>query len=205
MPNKGPRRNYQLELDRIIKDLDPGDPGSVLLHCCCGPCASYCLKYLTEWFPVTVLFYNPNIYPEAEYLHRKSELMRLIGESTFSHPVSWMDCDYDHSGFLNACSALAGEPEGGRRCLECFSLRLGFTAKTAAEHGFRWFCSTLTVSPHKDAEAVNSTGEKMAEKYGSKWLPSDFKKRDGYLLSIKYSKEHNLYRQNYCGCEFSLR
>ena len=192
------KTNYQLETDRIIEALGETKP-RLLLHSCCGPCSSYVLEYLTQYFAVTLLYYNPNIQPEAEYekrLHYQREVLKHI-------PTEIMECAYDGAAFTAAARGLEAEPEGGARCTRCFALRLEETARRAARHGFDWYCTTLTVSPHKDQERINRLGAKLGEKYGVKWLPSDFKKRDGYLRSIRLAEEYGLYRQDWCGCAFS--
>lgn len=192
------KRNYQLETDSAIAALGNTKP-ALLLHSCCGPCSSYVLEYLTRYFDVTILFYGPNIQPETEYakrLYYQREVLKRI-------PAKIMECDYDGGAFTAAARGLENEPEGGERCTACFRLRLEETAKRAAGGGFDWYCTTLTVSPHKDAERVNRLGAEAGEKYGVKWLPSDFKKRNGYLRSIRLAEEYGLYRQDWCGCEYS--
>ena len=173
-----------------------------MLHSCCGPCSSRCIETLKKYFSVTVLFYNPNITDAAEYEKRKSEQIRLINQAFPG--VLFLDCDYDHSLFLAAAKGLEGEREGGARCAECFKLRLTATAKAAKAGGFDMFATTLTVSPHKNAPLINAIGSEAGALEGVEFLPSDFKKKNGYLHSIALSREFSLYRQNYCGCEFSL-
>lgn len=198
------KQNYQKLLDKEIEGLGETTP-SLLLHCCCAPCSSYVLEYLADYFSITVFFYNPNLFPRDEYYKRKEELIRFIGEMPFKNPVRYLDCDYRHEEFLELCGGFADDPEGGRRCALCFRQRLSATAKAAADGGFDCFTTTLTISPLKNAEVLNSIGQKCADEYGSRWLPSDFKKKGGYQRSIVLSKEHGLYRQDYCGCEFSIR
>ena len=171
-----------------------------MLHSCCGPCSSRCLEVLKEYFSVTVLYYNPNITDEAEYEKRKAEQIRLLKETGWA---GFMDCGYGPAEFFSAASGLEGEPEGGARCYACYRLRLDYTARMAKEQGFDYFCSTLSVSPHKNAAWLNEIGEKLQEKYGVKWLYSDFKKENGYLRSVRLAEQYGLYRQNYCGCVFS--
>lgn len=195
-------RNFQLETDKIISASAPtaGKRSRLLLHSCCGPCSSYVLEYLTRYFDVTLLYYNPNIQPRAEYdlrLENQIKLLRAFPEVTF------LPSAYDGAAYDDAVKGLEEEPEGGARCAECFRLRLSYTARVAAEKGFDFFCTTLTVSPHKNAPLINVLGEKLGEQYGVRWLPSDFKKRGGYQRSIVLSAEHGLYRQNYCGCLYS--
>lgn len=170
----------------------------LLLHCCCAPCSSACLERLKDDFKVTVLFYNPNI-EDGEYLRRKAELLRLISETGWA---DFIDCDHSKEEFYSAVKGLENAGEGSRRCLKCFELRLAKTKEVADSSGYDLFTTTLTISPLKNAQAINAIGEKLG---GDKWLYSDFKKRNGYLRSIELSKKHNLYRQNYCGCVFSKR
>lgn len=171
----------------------------LLLHCCCAPCSSACLERLKDFFKVTVLFYNPNI-EDGEYERRKSDLIRFITETGWA---DFMDCDHEPDKFYRAVKGLEAEKEGGERCKKCFYLRLEKTAELAEKFGYDFFTTTLTISPLKDAAAINAIGESLQNK--SKWLYSDFKKRNGYLNSIKLSEKHGLYRQNYCGCVYSRR
>lgn len=177
-------------------------PPSLLLHSCCAPCSSHCLSVLAPLAKVTVLYFNPNIFPAEEYEKRKSEQMRFIKEA---YPqVKVCDCDYDHTLFLAAVKGLEGENEGGARCTECFRLRLTAAAQAAKTLGCDMFATTLTVSPHKNASLINETGREIQAREGVEFLPSDFKKKEGYKHSILLSRRYSLYRQNYCGCEFSL-
>ncbi|MBR5827319.1 MAG: epoxyqueuosine reductase QueH [Clostridia bacterium] len=199
-------RNYQKELEKIIAATEStGEVPKLLLHACCAPCSSYCLEYLSEYFDITVFCYNPNIYPEEEYGYRVSEIKRLIDESEYKHPVKVIEASFEPSEFYTAVKGYEKEREGGERCFICYELRLDETARRAKELGFDFFTTTLTISPLKNAEKINEIGEKLAGKYGIKHLPSDFKKKNGYKRSIELSKEHNLYRQNYCGCVYSQR
>lgn len=236
MNNTQPKINYQLELDHVIESLQAaGVRKSVLLHSCCGPCSSYVVTYLKEYFDVTVLYYNPNIYPEEEYMHRLSEQARLLKELN----VPLIEVGYDHDEFLDYVRGYEAEPEGGARCKKCFELRLEKTYELAQKYGFDYICTTLTVSPHKNAMVINAVGqaiisahsynyietesctarpnemnpdtdmENTCEAHSSlshsiMWLPGDFKKREGYKKSIELSKQYDLYRQEYCGCEFAL-
>lgn len=196
--------NYQKELDRIIDGLgQQGEPPRLLLHVCCAPCSSYCLEYLSEYFDITVYYYNPNISKKEEYLKRLAEEERYISVKEFKRPVKLTESNYDPQEFFDAVRGLEKEPEGGLRCRECFRLRLEASAKKAKELGFEWFTTTLTISPLKNAAMLNEIGAEMGEKYGVKWLPSDFKKKEGYKRSIELSREYGLYRQDYCGCVFS--
>lgn len=193
--------NYQRELDALISLLDKTP--RLLLHACCAPCSSYVLEYLSKHFEITVLYYNPNISPEEEFTKRAEELRRLISEMELKNPVSLIVGDYDHGEFLNAVKGLETAPEGGERCFVCYRLRLERAAKYAAEHGFDYFCSTLSISPLKNAQKLNEIGSELSEIYSVSSLPNDFKKKGGYLRSIELSREYDLYRQNYCGCKFS--
>ena len=193
------KRNYQKDLDGLIAGLG-GEKPTLLLQGCCGPCSSYVMEYLTRHFQVTLLFYNPNIRPEAEYRKRLDALRQLLASMELASPVTLMETGWRGGEFMEAVKGLETEPEGGKRCPVCFRLRLEETAKLAAERGFDYFATTLTVSPHKNADMLNGIGEALAGEYGVKWLPSDFKKRNGYLRSIQLSKEHGIYRQEYCGC-----
>ena len=184
--------NYQKELDRII-ERNQRD----------GVTPSYCLEYLSEYFDITVYYYNPNISPESEYRFRLSEEERYISLRDFKNPVSITDSVYDPREFLDAVRGLEREPEGGKRCEKCFRLRLEASAKKAKELGMDCLTTTLTISPLKNAALLNEIGFELGEKYGVMWLPSDFKKREGYKRSIVLSREYDLYRQNYCGCAFS--
>ena len=199
------KRNYQKELDRLIERYQKeGRTPSVLLHVCCAPCSSYCLEYLSEFFDITVYYYNPNITKPEEYAYRLSEEKRYIALRTdFRHPVGMTESEYDPKVFFEAVKGLEKEPEGGARCEKCFRLRLEASAKKAKELGVDCFTTTLTISPLKNAALLNEIGEEMGERYGVMWLPSDFKKKEGYKRSIVLSHEYDLYRQNYCGCVFS--
>ena len=198
------RLDYQQKLDRIIADLQQtGRVPSLLLHCCCAPCSSYVLEYLSQWFSITVYYYNPNISPLAEYEKRLAELKRFIAEFPFRHPVRMEPCPYNPEAFFSVAKGFEKCPEGGERCFRCFALRLEQAARIAAEKHFDYYTTTLTISPLKNAVKLNEIGESQAIKYGISWLPSDFKKREGYKRSIVLSKQYGLYRQNYCGCVFS--
>lgn len=194
------KTDYQKQLDLLINGLETKP--KLLLHSCCGPCSSYVLEYLSKYFEITLYYYNPNIYPPEEYEKR------LINQEKVVEKTGWatlMPSKYDHGEFLTAVKGLETEPEGGARCTECFKIRLLKTAKAARNGGFDYFATTLSVSPHKNAALLGELGEKIGEEYGVKHLPSDFKKREGYKRSIELSKELDLYRQDYCGCEFSKR
>ena len=194
------RPDYNRQMRAVMQSVPRGE--RLLLHSCCGPCSSRCLETLREVFSVTVLYYNPNIADRAEYEKRKAEQLRLLRETGWA---DLLDADYDPPSFFAAAKGLEGEPEGGARCTECFRLRLDYTARRAKEEGFGWFATTLTVSPHKDAARINALGEEAAARFGVHWLPTDFKKENGYLRSIRLSRQYDLYRQNFCGCPFSRR
>ena len=193
------KRNYQRELDELLAELN-GERKRLLLHSCCGPCSSYCLEYLTQYFDVTVFFYNPNILPREEYEKRLYWQRRLLEEAPFARGVALIAPEWDDGEFFRAAQGLESEREGGARCTQCFRLRLERTAREAEAGGYDYFATTLTVSPHKDAERINALGFALAEGLRTRWLPSDFKKRNGYLRSIELSREFRLYRQSWCGC-----
>ena len=203
--------NYQKELEKLLQGLEQereeGAKASTLfLHSCCAPCSSYVLEYLCGWFRITVFYYNPNISERAEYVRRVEEQKRLIeayNREGRGFPISVIEGDYDPQLFFQAAQGLEGCPEGGERCFRCFDLRLRETACKAREGGYDYFGTTLTISPLKNAEKLNQIGEALAEEYGISWLPSDFKKRNGYKRSVELSEEYGLYRQDYCGCAFS--
>ena len=198
------RENFFRKFDKIVGQFGDAKPG-ILLHSCCGPCSSSVLELLSKYFDVTVLWYNPNLYPEAEYdkrLETQKQLIDAIAEDGVQAKLlvePWRSEDY-----FSRIKGLENEPEEGKRCLECFRIRLEETARIASECGFEWFCTTLTVSSRKDAVAINAIGREAEAKYGVKWLPSEFKKREGNHRSIILSEKYGLYRQEYCGCVFSL-
>lgn len=191
------------ELDRIIQKRGKKVP-RVLLHSCCGPCSSAVLEYLTQYFDVTLLWYNPNIYPQAEFDRRFKTQVELIEKMGLADKVSVLAESRKSEDYYARIKGLENEPEGGRRCAECFRLRLIECARLARHYGYDYFCSTLTLSRHKDADLINSLGEETGRAAGVSWLPSDFKKRDGENRSIELCVQYDIYRQLYCGCEFSL-
>ncbi|MBE5861186.1 MAG: epoxyqueuosine reductase QueH [Butyrivibrio sp.] len=213
------KRNYAKELENKISEFqNEGINPKLLLHACCAPCSSHCLEYLRQYFDITVFYYNPNIMREPEYRKRVEEEKRLIAEynrqvetgdfedmhsDENARIINIMEGDYVVSDFLNAVKGLEDCPEGGDRCTKCFELRLEESARIAKENGFDFFTTTLTISPLKDAVRLNTIGEAMGEKYGVNWIPSDFKKKEGYKRSIELSHKFGLYRQDFCGCEFS--
>ena len=190
--------DYNAKMKEIINSLNTKP--RLLLHSCCGPCSSSVLDRIKNYFDITVIYYNPNIYPKEEYIHRKEEQIRLLKELN----INFMDCDYNQDDFFKEIKGLEDEKEGGARCNKCFYLRLNKVAQIAQNNGYEYFGTTLTVSPHKNSENINLIGKNLQEKYKINYLFADFKKEDGYLNSIKLAKKYNLYRQDYCGCIFSL-
>ena len=200
----GPSRNYAKELERLIQKLQQeGKVPRLLLHACCAPCSSAVLEYLSQYFAITLLYYNPNIAPLEEYQKREAELRRLVSQMKFIHPVELLPCQYDGQAFVQAARGLEGEPEGGKRCEACFRLRLRYAAQEAAHLRLDYYTTTLSISPMKNAPLLNQLGEEIGREFGVAHLPSDFKKKDGYKRSVQLSKEYDLYRQDYCGCAFS--
>lgn len=198
--------NYQKELDILIKKLECEEKvPRLLLHSCCAPCSSYVLEYLSNYFEITVLYYNPNIYPESEYTKRIWEQQKLIDDLPAKYPISFIAGPYDKELFYEMAAGLEDMKEGGVRCFKCYELRLGETAQIAKEAGFDYFATTLSISPLKNAQKLNEIGRKLEEEYGVSYLASDFKKRNGYKRSTELSKIYGLYRQDYCGCEYSIR
>lgn len=196
--------NYQKELDKIISALGESVP-KLLLHSCCAPCSSYTLEYLSNYFDITVYYYNPNISPKAEFDKRFAEQKRLIEALPTKHPIKLKLGEYNYNDFLSVAKGYEDIPEGGERCFRCYRLRLESSARLAKEQGFDYFCATLSISPLKNSQKINEIGFEVAEKYGVKWLPSDFKKKEGYKRSIELSRQYDLYRQNFCGCVFSKK
>ena len=196
------QRNYQKELDKLISGLQGRRP-TLLLHACCAPCSSYVLEYLSRYFQITLFYYNPNISPEPEYRYRVSEVKRLVAEMLPDSDITVVEGPYDPERFAQAVRGLEGEPEGGKRCLVCFRLRLEEAARQAQALGCEFFTTTLSISPLKNARALNEIGEELAPIYQTRYLVSDFKKREGYKRSIQLSAEYQLYRQDYCGCVYS--
>lgn len=206
MENQKIKINYSLMLEDTIKKIEKaGKRPTLLLHACCAPCSSYVLEYLSKVFDITLLFYNPNISPEAEYNFRENELRRLIGEMPLPSGISVVSQKYDPQEFYNISNGLENLEEGGERCKKCYRLRLERTARIASEGGFDYFTTTLSISPYKNAEWLNTIGNEEGIKYGVSYLFSDFKKKNGYKRSCELSEQYGLYRQNYCGCEFSKK
>lgn len=201
--NQNPQKiNYYLACEREIK-RNEGRLPRLLLHSCCAPCSSAVLEYLSPHFDITLFYYNPNITPAEEYRKRVAELHRLVEAADYPNPVRIVEGRYDSGEFFAIARGLEDLPEGGERCAKCYRLRLEETAKVAAEGGFEYFTTTLSVSPYKNAQKLNAIGAELSAEYGVKYLLSDFKKKDGYRRSIELSAQYGLYRQNYCGCEFS--
>lgn len=200
-----PKKNYRREQEKILAGFDGARPPRLLLHSCCAPCSSAVLEFLSQYMEITVFYFNPNIYPEEEFLHRINEQKRLIAELPCKNPVKFTERGWQSDRFYEAVRGLEDVPEGGERCFACYRLRLEETAKLAAAEGYDWFTTTLSVSPYKNAEKLNEIGAELAERYGVRHLPADFKKKDGYRRSIELSAQYGLYRQNYCGCIFSQR
>ena len=197
--------NYQRELEKLIERLGREEKiPRLLLHSCCAPCSSYVMEYLSNYFEITVFYYNPNIYPESEYTKRILEQQTFIGEMKTQHPISFIAGNYDKDRFYEMAEGLEQLKEGGERCFRCYELRLRESARLAREVGFDYFATTLSISPLKNAAKLNEIGTRLAEEYGVSYLPSDFKKKNGYKRSIELSKKYGLYRQDYCGCEYSI-
>lgn len=200
------KTNYQKELEKIIaENQEKNVTPTLLLHACCAPCSSYCLEYLSQYFKIIIYFFNPNISKKEEYEYRLNEEKRLISLIEFKNPVTIVESDYNPMEFFEAVKGLEKEPEGGKRCAECFKLRLKATAEKARELNVDYFTTTLTISPLKNAQLLNTIGKDFSEEYQIPWLYSDFKKKEGYKRSIILSKNYDLYRQDYCGCVFSKR
>ena len=194
--------NYDRQLNNIICELNGKKP-SLLLHACCAPCSSYVLEYLSPHFEITLFFSNPNISPEEEYQKRLCELKRLVLEMGLS--VKIIEDDYSPEDFFDMSKGLETLPEGGERCRKCYQLRLHKTAARAKQGGFDYFCTTLSISPYKNAQWINEIGEELSKEFCVPFLPSDFKKKNGYKRSIELSRKYDLYRQNFCGCVFSMK
>lgn len=198
--------NYQKQLDKIIDEIQNNSKTpSLLLHSCCAPCSSYVLEYLSQYFKITVFYYNPNISPKEEYIKRVKEQKRLISQLPVKNSVDFIEGDYEPQDFYEIAKGMEHIPEGGERCFNCYRLRLEKTAKLASELNMDYFTTTLSISPYKNAAKLNEIAEELSEIHSVKNLPSDFKKKEGYKRSIQLSKEYDLYRQDYCGCIFSKR
>ena len=195
--------NYDLKMEEIINDIDEGS--ALLLHACCAPCSSSVLERLGNFFKISILYYNPNITDKVEYDKRLEEIKKFVSEFKTKYAIEVIPGRYDSKEFFDIARGLENEPERGKRCFKCYELRLGETAKIAKEKGLDFFTTTLSLSPYKDAKWINEIGENLQNKFEVKFLYSDFKKKNGYKRSIELSKEFNLYRQDYCGCVYSLR
>ncbi len=198
------KTNYQIILNKELEKIEKSEKKpSLLLHACCAPCSSYVLEYLSGFFDITLFFYNPNISPEEEFKKRSAELTRLIGEMPLKSAVKFIEAEYAPERFLEIAKGKETLPEGGERCFDCYRMRLLRAAQEAQKRGFDYFTTTLSISPHKNAEKLNEIGAELSEKYGVNYLFSDFKKRNGYKRSCQLSEIYGLYRQNYCGCAYS--
>lgn len=199
--------NYQKQLDHITAQIGESLPENkkphLFLHACCAPCSSYVLEYLTHYFRITLFYYNPNITPESEYTKRVKELKRFLREAGYENRVTFLEGNYDPSLFFEAVKGMENLPERSIRCYHCYALRMREAAREAARLHADYFTTTLSISPHKNADWINEIGQKLEQEFGVRHLPSDFKKKSGYLRSIALSEEYHLYRQNYCGCVFS--
>lgn len=195
--------NYQIVLENTLKNLK--EKKTLLLHACCAPCSSYVIEYLSNYFDITILFYNPNINNDSEYNKRLQELERFVKEFKTNNPVKVISLGYNHDEYLQTVLGLEEEKEGGSRCLKCYQLRLEKTFEYAKQYNFDYVTTTLTISPLKNSQVINKIGSELENIYHINYLYSDFKKKEGYKRSIVLSHEYNLYRQDYCGCEFSKR
>jgi hypothetical protein len=204
--NAAMKQNYQKILENTIaREQEKGNIPSLLLHSCCAPCSSYCLEYLSEYFKITVFYYNPNIYPEEEYYKRVEEQKEFIRRFPARYPIGFVEGNYDKERFYDMAKGLENVPEGGERCFRCYELRLREAAELAKKIEMDYFTTTLSISPLKNAEKLNEIGDRLAAEYGISYLNSDFKKKNGYKRSVELSQEYGMYRQDYCGCVFSIR
>ena len=195
------KQNYSNMCDEILNNMNGRN--KLILHSCCAPCSSYVISYLTKFFDITILYYNPNISPYDEYIKRKNEQIKLINNINKDNKIDIIDCDYDNDLYERLIKGLENEPERGSRCSICYQIRMEKTAMVGKDNNYDFFCTTLSVSPYKNSDLINKIGKQLEEKYNIKWLYSDFKKKDGYKQSIELSKKYNLYRQDYCGCIYS--
>ena len=198
--------NYQLELEKILKNIiEENKLPKLLLHACCAPCSSYVLEYLSKYFEITILYYNPNIYPETEYLRRKEELEKFLIEFKCINKVELVQMNYDQKEYYQAIKGLETLGEKSKRCYNCYKLRMERACLYAKNNNFDYFTTTLSISPYKVSSWINEIGENLGKEYNIKYLYSDFKKKNGYKRSLELSRKYNLYRQDYCGCKFSIR
>lgn len=199
------KENYQIKMEEIIKSLPKDRIPKLLLHVCCAPCSSYVLELLSNYFEITLVYYNPNIYPKAEYDKRYAEIDKVLKRTNAKYPISILESEYECDKFYEISKGLEEEKEGGVRCHKCYYLRMEKTASLAKDLHFDYFTTTLSISPYKNAKVLNRIGEVLEEKYHIKYLYADFKKKEGYKRSIELSKEYDLYRQEYCGCKYSMQ
>ena len=200
------KKNYGIILDKLLADLPKDkEAPSLLLHACCGPCSSYVLEYLADYFKIFLLYYNPNISPLEEHDYRQTELVRLCGEMTFKNPVKILTTSYSPKDFEGIAKGFETDLEGGERCTRCYRLRMEEAARQAVKYHCDYFTTTLSISPMKNAQKINKIGGMLEKKYNTKHLPGDFKKKGGYQRSVELSKKHKMYRQDYCGCVYSKR
>ena len=197
------KTNYQIFLQTINEIKESGIKPTLLLHSCCAPCSSGCITQLTDYFDITILYYNPNISPLEEYERRKTEQIKFLKEFDTKKEIKFLDCDYNPKEFYELAKGLEDCPERGERCVKCYRLRMEKTCITAKQHNFDYFATTLTLSPLKDEKVINEIGISLQEEYAQKYLITNFKKNNGYLNSIKLSEQYRLYRQDYCGCIYS--
>lgn len=198
------KENYQIKMEKIIEQIPKGTVPTLLLHSCCAPCSSYVLELLSQYFKITIVYYNPNIYPKQEYDKRFKEFDKVLKNISYKNPISILEVEYDSESFDEISKGLEEEPEGGTRCHKCYYLRMEKTAKLAKELRFDYFTTTLSISPYKDAVTLNRIGAVLQEKYNIKYLYADFKKKEGYKRSIELCKMYEIYRQEYCGCKYSI-
>lgn len=198
------KENYQIKMEEIIHSIDSNKAPKLLLQACCAPCSSYVLELLSNYFKITIVYYNPNIYPVLEYEKRLTEVRKLVKLIKTNNPIDILEVDYDNNSFKNISKGLENEKEGGVRCHKCYYLRMEKVAELAKKYNYDYFTTTLSISPYKDAQILNRIGEVLEEKYQVKYLYADFKKKEGYKRSIELSKQFNLYRQEYCGCKYSM-
>ena len=200
------KMNYQLELEKTLKKItEENKTPRLLLHACCAPCSSYVLEYLSKYFEITILYYNPNIYPETEYIRRKEELEKFLTEFKCANKVKLVEMDYDQKEYYKAIKGLETLGEKSKRCYNCYKFRMKKAGIYAKENDFDYFTTTLSISPYKISSWINEIGEELSKEYDIKYLYADFKKKNGYKRSLELSKKYNLYRQDYCGCKFSIR
>ena len=197
------KENYQLKLENILNEID--SPKKLFLHSCCGPCSSYVIEYLSNYFEITIYYYNPNISEKTEFNKRLEEQKRIVRELPTKYKVDVIEGNFDNDRYEDIIKGLETEPEGGSRCYKCYKLRMEETAKMAKKLGYDYFTTTLSISPYKNANWINEIGEELEKEYDIKYLYADFKKKNGYKRSIELSRIYNLYRQDYCGCKYSIR